>query len=341
MDDGIGRVKISIPAFSGKGEPEDYLDWEMRVDQIFDAHRYIEEKKMQLAAIEFTGYALLWWNQICRSRHRPTTWRGMKDFMRRRFVPEHYKRSLYIKLQRLSQGSLSVDEYYKEMELLMIRTETVEATEATMARFFNGLNVEVQDRVEMTVYYNIEDLVHQAERAEQQIKRRQDSVTNTWRRSHTDDPSGSSKPAPTTRFNNSLHKETSKSGVSSGVSSTQSSAHIECYTCGGRGHMKRNCSNAKRVLLTEDGYISASDEEEVADPTSEKFEEDEHLLNGYELTANCKNLMVKRVLEDRIVDKGHRWNIFQTQCHVNNTGCKLIIDSGSYTNVVSDTFDLD
>jgi hypothetical protein len=39
-----------------------------------------------------------------------------------------------------------------------------------MSRFFSGLNVEVQDRVEMVVYYNIEDLVHQAERAEQQLK---------------------------------------------------------------------------------------------------------------------------------------------------------------------------
>ena len=29
IDDGIGRVKISIPPFSGKGEPEDYLDWEI------------------------------------------------------------------------------------------------------------------------------------------------------------------------------------------------------------------------------------------------------------------------------------------------------------------------
>jgi hypothetical protein len=65
---------------------------------------------------------------------------------------------------------MSVDAYYKEMELLMIRTGTTEDPEATMSRFFNGLNVEVQDRVEMVVYYNIEDLVHQAERAEQQLK---------------------------------------------------------------------------------------------------------------------------------------------------------------------------
>ena len=54
-----------------------------------------------------------------------------------------------------------------------------------MARFFNGLNIEVQDCVEMVVYYNIQDLVHQAVRAEQQIKRRQvntvpSTTLNTW-----------------------------------------------------------------------------------------------------------------------------------------------------------------
>ena len=108
--------------------------------------------------------------------------------MRRRFVPEHYKRDMYNKLQRLSQGNMSVDEYYKEMELLMIRTGTTEDLEATMARFFNGLNIEVRDHVEMVVNYNIQDLVHQVVRAEQQIKRCQinkvpSTTLNTWRRS--------------------------------------------------------------------------------------------------------------------------------------------------------------
>jgi hypothetical protein len=46
----------------------------------------------------------------------------MKDLMGHRFVPEHYKRDMYNKLQQLTQGTKSVDEYYKEMELLMIRT---------------------------------------------------------------------------------------------------------------------------------------------------------------------------------------------------------------------------
>ena len=45
--------------------------------------------------------------------------------------------------------------------------------------------------------------------------------------------------------------------------------------------------------------------------------------------------MVQRVQEDRIEDKGQRWNIFRSECKIKDTNCKLIIDGGSYTNAVS------
>ena len=45
-----------------------------------------------------------------------------------------------MKLQGLNQGSRSVDEYFKEMEIAMIRANVFEDREATMARFLNGLN---------------------------------------------------------------------------------------------------------------------------------------------------------------------------------------------------------
>ena len=41
--------------------------------------------------------------------------------MRMRFVPNHYYRDLYMKLQDLNQGSKFVDEYFIEMEIAMIR----------------------------------------------------------------------------------------------------------------------------------------------------------------------------------------------------------------------------
>lgn len=58
----------------------------------------------------------------------------MKALMRR-FVPSYYHRELHNKLPRLSQGSRSVDEYFKEMEVAMIRANIVEKRETTMALF--------------------------------------------------------------------------------------------------------------------------------------------------------------------------------------------------------------
>jgi hypothetical protein len=64
----------------------------------------------------------------------------MKVLIRKRFVPIHYYRDLYLKLQGLNQNSKSVDEYHKEMEITIIRANVVEYRVATMARFLNGLN---------------------------------------------------------------------------------------------------------------------------------------------------------------------------------------------------------
>jgi len=67
--------------------------------------------------MEFTDYALIWWNQLQKERARyenplVNTWKEMKILMRRRLVPSHFHRDLHNKLQRLTQGSKSVDEYH-------------------------------------------------------------------------------------------------------------------------------------------------------------------------------------------------------------------------------------
>lgn len=68
--------------------------------------------------------------------------------MKKRFVPSHYHRDLFRNLQKLKQDSRSVDDYFKEMEMLINRTNIVEDREATMARFSAGLNWEIADLVE-------------------------------------------------------------------------------------------------------------------------------------------------------------------------------------------------
>lgn len=176
-EEDLGGIQIKIPSFQGRSDPEAYLEWEMRVEQIFGCHNYSEGKKVKLAALEFTDYALVWWDQMQKDRirhgERPiTTWEEMKAVMRRRFIPSYFHRELHNKLQRLTQGSKSVDEYHKEMEIAMIRANVEEEREATMARFLHGLNRDIADVVEMHHYVELQDMVHQAIKVEQQLRRR-------------------------------------------------------------------------------------------------------------------------------------------------------------------------
>ncbi|KAL0401948.1 UNVERIFIED_CONTAM: hypothetical protein Slati_4224700, partial [Sesamum latifolium] len=62
--------------------------------------------------------------------------------------------------------------YYKEMEIAMIRTNIMEDNEATVARFLHGFNRDIADVVEMHHYAELEEMVHQAIKVEQQLKRR-------------------------------------------------------------------------------------------------------------------------------------------------------------------------
>jgi hypothetical protein len=172
-DGGLGRIKVTIPEFSGRSDPEKYLEWEMRVNQIFDGHNYSEEKKVRVASMEFTEYALVWWDNKNRTGERPATWVDMKRVMREVFVPAYYTRQLHSKLRRLVQGTKSVDEYYKEMQILMIRTAVRESPEATMVRFFEGLEENIRDRVDLMQYNDIHELLHQAGRAERWVLEKQ------------------------------------------------------------------------------------------------------------------------------------------------------------------------
>jgi hypothetical protein len=53
------------------------------------------------------------------------------------------------------QGTRSVDEYFQEMEMCLLRTGITEDDKSTMARFLVGLNKPIADKVYMTNYTNL------------------------------------------------------------------------------------------------------------------------------------------------------------------------------------------
>ncbi|XP_048626828.1 uncharacterized protein LOC125594811 [Brassica napus] len=114
----------------------------------------------------------------------------------------YYGREVYQKIRRLTQGTKGVEDFYQEMEILMIKAAVEEASEATMARFQAGLNRDIQDRLEMQEYEDIYELLHNDIHIEQQLKRKssaEGSYGNKYKSSTTKDDKSFVKPKESVR----------------------------------------------------------------------------------------------------------------------------------------------
>ncbi|XP_028785068.1 uncharacterized protein LOC114740980 [Neltuma alba] len=324
------------PAY--RANPEETKEIQRQIDELM--RKGFEAKKVKLAAIEFTDYAIVWWDKLGINRRnngeRPvTTWSEMKALMKKRFVPNHYFRELYQKLQTLTQGPRSVEEYNKEMELAMIRANVQEDREATMARFLSGLNKDIADIVELHHYVELEDMVHMAIKVEKQLKRKGASKFHSG--------STSSFKQNWKKGEKAIQKETTRgkeeaSSKSKGKSDSQTSRNrdIKCFKCLGTGHIASQCPN-KRVMILKNNEVVTESESESDDsmPLLEDASDD-----GIEYAVEGECLVVRRALNCQVKEdelNEQRENIFHTRCLINNKVCSLIIDGGSVTNVASTT----
>ncbi|RDX76401.1 hypothetical protein CR513_43604, partial [Mucuna pruriens] len=122
------EVYQKLDMLKGEGDVESYLDYEMKVDQMlscFDYHDY--EKREIREGMKRYAY----------------TWVDLKCELRSRFVSTTYARDLYNKLQRMYQGSKSVKEYHRDMEVALTRPNVLESNEAIMTLFIHELNRDI------------------------------------------------------------------------------------------------------------------------------------------------------------------------------------------------------
>ena len=72
IDLSLASIKMTIPQFFGKQDPEAFFEWSNKIESIFAVHNYLEKKKVKLAVVEFTRYARSWWTKIQAERSTRT-----------------------------------------------------------------------------------------------------------------------------------------------------------------------------------------------------------------------------------------------------------------------------
>ena len=80
------------------------------------------------------------------------------------------KRDFNRQLKELKQGSMSVDVYFQEVELAMIRACVKETPKAIRYYFIRGLNLELANFAKQWIFLDIEELVPLVAKYERKIK---------------------------------------------------------------------------------------------------------------------------------------------------------------------------
>jgi hypothetical protein len=332
-DDDRG-LKLEIPEFDGKHDPDVFLEWLRSVERIFEYKEYTDAKKYKLTTLKFTKFASLWLENLQDQRRRAgkekiKSWIKLRKRMKEKYVPRTYLQDKYMKMTSLKQGARSVEEYIQEFEELTMVCGLVEEKEQKMARFLNGLEYKLRSQLEVQTCPSYDELCKYALRLEKFHGGYKEQRGNKGGGPGLG-PSSSKTYTPKNPIRNPMENKKINEVPKPQVEFSRGGAGRQCFKCKGYGHIQSECIN-KRVMTLEEIREAIRREEEEGCEEEEDGEGEEVQQADQDGVA----LVLQRVLTVREEEENQRNQLFHTRCTIGGRLCNLIIDSGSCTNVVS------
>nr|XP_025625248.1 uncharacterized protein LOC112717433 [Arachis hypogaea] len=99
----------------------------------------------------------------------------MRRELRKKFLPQHYRQEVFIKLHNLKQKSLTVEEYTMEFEELLMKCDIQEPEEQTVARYLGGLNEDIANIVQIQPFWTLDDVTRLELKVERQITQKKNN----------------------------------------------------------------------------------------------------------------------------------------------------------------------
>eukprot|EP00253_Pinus_taeda_P002171 PITA_02171 len=205
-------------------------------------------------------------------------------------------------MQNLRQRSMTVKEYTKEFYKVSIRAGQTQDTDEKVARYVNGLRMDIQDEISILSPKTVEEAYQMALRAEEKLMRKQST------KGRGGDARG-------------------RGSFSRGRGDKGRGREVRCSRCNKLGHKAFECP--EKVETIQRNAIVAQAEGEA---TTTAVAEDENIpKRGESLVVN--KVLLKPTKE--IVEPSQRKTLFRIVCKVQGKRCKMTIDSGSTDNLVS------
>ena len=143
------KVRMEVHDFEGKVDATQFVDWLAAIEEYFNWYDMADDRNVRFSKMKLVSLAKIWWTGVegdIRRMGLPSIsiWEEMKAKLWEKYMPTNCYDKLCDQLIDLRQNNMFVAEYMQKFEELKTRSQILEDSRQTLARFKAELRPEIK-----------------------------------------------------------------------------------------------------------------------------------------------------------------------------------------------------